>query len=216
MLETRFARPPGDIGNPETFARAGIPARFVVVAGASAERVVRAADPGLLRPFVEAAQRLVAEGAAMISTSCGFLARYQAELAAAVPVPVLSSSLLCCARHPHAGIVTFDRDALVPAILAAAGVADGTPVEGLEAGCELQRRILDDDARLDLDAAERDVVAAAERLVARCPAVTDLVLECTNMPPYRRAVARATGRRVHDIETLLIEAWAGLPRQSGR
>ena len=29
--------------------------------------------------------------------------------------------------------------------------------------------------------------------------LTDLVLECTNMPPYRVAVARATGRPV-DME----------------
>lgn len=216
MLETRFPRPPGDIGHPETFARAGIAARYAVVRGASPARVVQVADPHLLRPFVDAAQRLVAEGAAMISTSCGFLARYQAELAAAVPVPVRSSSLLACARHARPGIVTFDRAAQAPAVLAAAGVAEGTPIEGLVPGCELHRRILDDEDRLDLAEAERNVVAAAERLVARHPAVADIVLECTNMPPYRNAVARATGRRVHDIETLLIEAWAALPRQSAR
>jgi hypothetical protein len=216
MLETRFPRPPGDIGNPQTFARAGIPARFAVVPGASPTRVVRDADAALLEPFIDAARRLVAEGASMISTSCGFLARHQAELAAAVNVPVWSSSLLQCRRFARPGIVTFDRDALDADVLAAAGVADGTPVEGLTPGCELHARILGNDETLDLDAAEHDVVAAARRLVARHPGVTDLVLECTNMPPYRQAVARATGRPVHDIETLLLEAWATLPRQSGR
>jgi hypothetical protein len=216
MLETRFPRPLGDIGNPETLARAGIPARFAVVAGASPTRVVRAADPALLGPFVAAARRLVGEGARMISTSCGFLARHQAELAAAVPVPMWSSSLLQCRRFERPGIVTFDRGALSGDILAAAGVADGTPIEGLEPGCELHARILGDDATLDLEAAEQDVVAAALRLVARHPALTDIVFECTNMPPYRQAAARACGRPVHDIETLLIEAWAALPRQSGR
>jgi hypothetical protein len=216
ILETRFPRPPGDVGNPETFARAGIPVRFATVAGASPARIVQATDPDLLGPFVEAARRLAAEGARMISTSCGFLARYQVELAAAVPVPVWSSSLLQCRRFARPGIVTFDRQALGAVVLSAAGVAEGTPVEGLEPGCELHRRILADDAALDSEAAERDVVAAAARLVARHPSVTDIVFECTNMPPYRHAVARATGRSVHDIETLLIGAWAGLPRESGR
>jgi hypothetical protein len=211
MLETRFPRPPGDIGHPGTFARAGIPVRFAVVTGASPARVVQAADPGLLRPFVDAAVRLAAEGARMISTSCGFLARYQAELDAVVPVPVWTSSLLQCRRFARPGIVTFDRAALGPAVLAAAGVAEGTPIEALEPGCELHRRILRDDDVLDLEAAERDVAAAARRLVARHPRVTDLVLECTNMPPYRDAVARATGRNVHDIETMLIQAWSALP-----
>jgi hypothetical protein len=211
MLETRFPRPPGDIGNPETFARAGIPVRFAVVAGASPARIVQAADPNLLRPFVDAAVRLAAEGARIISTSCGFLARYQSDLAAAVRVPVWTSSLLECRRFTRPGIVTFDRVALGRAVLWAAGVADGTPVEGLDPGCELHRRILSNDDVLDLEAAERNVVAAARRLVARHPSVTDLVLECTNMPPYRDAVARATGRGVHDIETLLIQAWSALP-----
>jgi hypothetical protein len=211
MLETRFPRPPGDIGNPETFARAGIPVRFAVVAGASPSRIVQAADPNLLRPFVDAAVRLAAEGARIISTSCGFLARYQSDLAAAVRVPVWTSSLLECRRFTRPGIVTFDRVALGRAVLWAAGVADGTPVEGLDPGCELHRRILSNDDVLDLEAAERNVVAAARRLVARHPSVTDLVLECTNMPPYRDAVARATGRGVHDIETLLIQAWSALP-----
>jgi hypothetical protein len=40
--------------------------------------------------------------------------------------------------------------------------------------------------------------------------VSDIVLECTNMPPYRNAIARATGLPVHDIETLLLAEWAAL------
>ena len=54
------------------------------------------------------------------------------------------------------------------------------------------------------------MVDAAARLAARVPGLTDIVLECTNMPPYRDAVARATGLPVHDIETLLIKTWRGL------
>lgn len=207
MLDTRFPRPPGDIGNAETFRRHGIPVRFHVVAGASAARVVQAADPALLPPFVAAAVQLANDGAALISTSCGFLAAHQDALAAAVPVPVVTSSLLQCADFARPGIVTFDAAALDAGVLRAAGVAAGTPVEGLQPGCELQRRILDDDTRLDAAAACGDVVDAARRLVGRCPAVEDIVLECTNMPPYRGAVAQATGRRVHDIETLLVSRW---------
>ena len=86
-------------------------------------------------------------------------------------------------------------------------MAASTPAQGLLPGCELHRRILDDDDRLDLVEAGRNVVDAACRLVERCPSVEDIVLECTNMPPYRGAVAAATGRRVHDIETLLVAQW---------
>ena len=146
----------------------------------------------------------------MITTSCGFLGAYQNVLSEAVRVPVVTSSLLACRNFAHPGIVTFDAQSLNGEVLEAAGVPDSTPAEGLRPGCELHRRILHNEDRLDLVKARRDVVDTARRLVARYPLVEDIVLECTNMPPYRHAVSRATGRRVHDIETLLVAQWSVL------
>ena len=215
MLDTRFPRPPGDMGNPATYERAHIPVHMVTVPGASARRVVQAQDPALLKPFEEAARSLARQGARLITTSCGFLAAWQTELQAAVnrvaPVPVITSSLLQCARMPHPGIVTFDAASLTPHLLQRAGVPHGTPVVGLRPGCELQHCILTNDTTLDLRQAEADVVEAAERLIRQHPHVSHVVMECTNMPPYRNAVARATGRPVHDLETLLLRTWAELP-----
>lgn len=210
MLDTRFPRPPGDVGNPATFERNGIAVRLLVIEGASPERIVKEADPSLLQPFVDGALRLAGEGAAMLTTSCGFLAAYQQVLAGAVPVPVVTSSLLQCREFAHPGILTFDAGSMSQAILDAAGVPRGTPVQGVQPGCEFHRRILNNEARLDLAEAGRNVVDAARKLVALHPEVEDIVMECTNMPPYRDAVAHATGRRVHDIETLLAARWAAL------
>ncbi|MEO8544316.1 MAG: aspartate/glutamate racemase family protein [Burkholderiaceae bacterium] len=211
MLDTRFPRPVGDIGNTQTFARLDIPVRYSTVHGASPQRIVQLGDPSLLQPFIDAGRVLVEQGARLISTSCGFLALWQAELAQALPVPVLSSSLLQCADWRQPGIVTIDAAALGPATLLAAGVPDGTPIQGVAAGCEFQRRILGNDTRLDLLLARQDVVAAALQLVAAHPQVDAIVLECTNMPPYRQAVIDATGRPVLDIISLLAQAWADLP-----
>ena len=208
MLDTRFPRPPGDIGNPVTFKRAGIPARFKTVSGASPKRVVQQADPALLKPFIDAVASLVEDGASMISTSCGFLAAYQSQLSGAVRVPVVTSSLLQCVRFRRPGIVTFDASALGANILTAAAVRAGTPIEGVEPSTEFYRRILGNEPTLDVLEAERNVVDTAIRLVSRHPEVEDIVLECTNMPPYRAAVANATGRKVHDLETLLIGEWS--------
>jgi hypothetical protein len=213
MLDTRFPRPLGDIGHPGTFQRAGIPVRYSVVRGASPQRVIREADPSLLAPFVDAARTLVAQGAAMISTSCGFLASYQSHLSAQLPVPVLSSSLLQCAALPSPGIVTIDAQSLSEPILAAADVPAGTPVQGIAPGCEMHRRLLGNEPQLDTIEAERNVVDAALALVARHPSVASIVLECTNMPPYRAAVAAATGRPVVDIETLLVGTWKNTIRR---
>ncbi|WMD21103.1 aspartate/glutamate racemase family protein [Achromobacter seleniivolatilans] len=211
MLDTRFPRPPGDVGNPDTYARAGIPVRFVTVQGASPRKIVQEADPSFLQPFVDAAVALAAEGASMISTSCGFLAKYQSVLQAAVPVPVVTSSLLQCRTLERVGIVTFDAQSLSRGILDSVGVPADAVVEGLTPGCEMHARILENSTVMDLAQVEDNVVDAAKRLTARAPGLRHIVLECTNMPPYREAVTRATGLPVHDIETLILQTWRALP-----
>jgi hypothetical protein len=207
MLQTRFPRPPGDVGHAGSFA---FPVRHRVVQGASPRRVVHQRAAGLLQPFVDAARALVAEGAAAITTSCGFLALHQQALQAALPVPVWSSALLKLTELSRPGIVTADAAALGPDHLRAVGADPATPIEGLAPGCSLQRTLLDDLPTLDAPQAEADTVAAARALVARHPSINSIVLECTNLPPYAQAVQAATGRPVHDIRTFLHERWQAL------
>ena len=204
MLETRFPRPPGDVGNPASWR---MPVRYRVVATATPQRVVRDGDPALTERFIDAGRALVAEGARAITTSCGILVRWQAVLERALPVPVWTSSLLLLPTLPRPGVITVDGTRLGAAELQAAGADPHTPVEGLAAGCALQRTLLDDLPTLDLEAAEADSVAAARRLVQRHPRVESLVLECTNLPPYAAAIERATGRPVHHLMTLVHERW---------
>src|SRR5215216_3062485 len=92
MLDTRFPRPPGDVGHAATWP---FPVCYRIVQGAQPHRIMgETPDPALLAPFVEAARELEAAGVRAITTSCGFLAAFQRELAAAVSVPVLTSALL--------------------------------------------------------------------------------------------------------------------------
>jgi hypothetical protein len=207
MLDTRFPRPPGDVGNPASWR---MPVRHRVVPSASPRRVVREGDPALIEPFIDAGRALVADGARAITTSCGLLVRWQAALERALPVPVWTSSLLLLPTLPRPGVITVDATRLGAAELQAAGAAADTPVEGLAAGCALQRTLLEDLPTLDLAAAEADSVAAAQRLVQRHPAVESLLLECTNLPPYAGAIERATGRPVHHLMTLVHERWSAL------
>lgn len=214
MLETRFERVPGDIGHPASF---DFPVRYAVVAGASPQRVVRDGDRALLPAFCDAGRTLVAQGAAAIATSCGFLVQFQRELQEALQVPVWTSSLLALPalqRVAPAGVLTIDAASLTALHLRAAGADPATPVEGVAPGCHLQRALLDGSVALDPARAERDVVAAGMRLVARRPDLRALALECTNMPPYADALRAATGLPVHDIRTLLHDRWHALARES--
>ena len=205
MLDTRFPRVLGDVGNPASFA---MPVRHRVVAGASPQRVVRERDPALLQPFIDAARGLVDDGAAAITTSCGFLVTFQAALQAALPVPVWTSSLLELPALEAPGVITVDAGALGSAHLHAAGAAADTPVVGLEPGCHLQHTLLEDLPRLDALRAEADAVHAARTLMRRHPQVRSVVLECTNLPPYADAIRRATGRPVAHLLSLVHERWA--------
>lgn len=211
MLQTRFPRPQGDIGHPRTFDFA---VRRRVVHGATPERVVRGSDAAVLQPFIDAARELVAEGCDAIGTSCGFLARWQQELQAALPVPVWSSALLQLAEQQalgrRCGVITIEAASLGPAHWLGVGADPATPVEGITPGSALHRTLLRDLPTLDQADAQQQVLAAAQRLRARHPDINALVLECTNLPPYAPALRAATGLPVLDVETLLNQRMAAL------
>lgn len=211
MLDTRFPRPLGDIGHPQSLARTGIPVRHHVVAQASPSAAVRGTATLALQGFVAAARQLQDQGAAMITTSCGFLAMHQQALQSAVSVPVLSSALMWLAslreQGQCPGVLTIDGQALDARHFRGVGVTRMPPVQGVAPGCEFQRRILGNEATMDLAQAERDVVDAAQALARTHPAVDCIVLECCNMPPYADAVRRATGLRVEHLLSLVQAQW---------
>jgi hypothetical protein len=197
MLDTQFPRIPGDMGNATTFP---FPVRYHRVPGASPELVVRQGSRALLPAFIEGAKSLVRDGVQAITTNCGLLAKFQRELAASVAVPVFTSSLLLVPMVHRmlppgkvVGVLSVDASALT---------ADDFTA-GLETEREFTRVLLGNQLTLDVDAARREHIRVAQRLCAEHPAVGALVLECTNMPPYRGDIQAATGLAVFDIVHLV-------------
>jgi len=215
MLDAKFPRIPGDMGNGTTWP---FPVLYRVVEGATPEKVVLKGAAGLLPDFIAAAKELVRLGAEAITTNCGFLALFQKELAAAVGVPVATSSLMQVpwvqATLPpgkRVGLVTISGSTLSPANLEGAGVPLDTPLVGTEHGREFFRVLIKAEKEdMDIDLAERDVVEAGKRLVANNPDVGAIVLECTNMPPYAAALQREVGLPVYDIYAMIMWFHAGL------
>ena len=209
VLDTRFPRMPGDIGNATTF---DFPVRYHRVAGASSEGVVRQTQGDLLPLFLDGARALEREGVRAITTSCGFLARSQAALAAAVSIPVFTSSLMMVPMVRRmlptdrtVGIMTVHAGGLGAAELEGAGVSPDMKVvvAGLETEKEFTNVLLEDRLVLDVDAARAEHVAVARRMLDTNPHIGAIVLECTNMPPFRAAVQAATGLPVFDITSLI-------------
>lgn len=203
MLNTRFPRLPGDIGNPASFNR---PVVYQAVASATVAAIVRrdGAAPAALDDLLAAAIRLEAAGAGVIATSCGFLGEAQERLARAVGVPVIASVLVMLptirallADRPL-GIMTFDARALAPRHFAG-GYDPRDAVVGIENGSTLFDAIRRDRETFDPAGAEADAVKAAQRMIASRPDIAGVLLECTNLSPYRAALGRATGLPVFDL-----------------
>ena len=218
MLETRFPRIPGDVGNATTFPFSVL---YKVVQGASSERVVKQKSEGLLDAFKEAAGELVSLGADGITTTCGFLSLLQDELSAHVGVPVATSSLMqapfverLLPPGKRVGIITISAQSLTREHLEKAGVDPATPVVGTEGGCEFTRAVVGDELEMDCAAAEQDILDAGEALTRTHNDIGAIVLECTNMGPFAHALANHVNLPVFDITTFLNWFHSGLaPRR---
>lgn len=215
MLDTVFPRVVGDIGNPETF---DFPVRYMVVKGSFPRRVIYRPDRGLLELFIRAAKRLEEEGARMISTSCGFLAIFQKQIAEAVNVPFVSSSLLqvplvhsLLPPGKKVGIFTAEASRLTGEHLAGAG-AENVPVviHGMEGEEEFKRVFIGNSPEADMSGLKQEVYRVAGRFVRPGADVGAIVLECTNLPPFEPLIREATGLPVFHLNGLISMCYRSL------
>lgn len=219
MLDTLFPRIPGDMCNALTWPFSVL---FKVVRGATAARVAERSQ-GMREDFMVAAEELVAEGADGITTNCGFLALYQEELTERCGVPVAASALMqipfierLLPPGKRAGVVTVSAVTLDPDHLEAAGARPDTPVAGTENGAEFHRFMRENDTRMDVAAAEQDLLDAGRDLISRHPEVGAVILECTNMVPFARLLSEALALPVYSIYSFVCWFHAGLaPRDFG-
>ena len=215
MLDTRFPRLPCDVGNATTWP---FPVRYQVVRGAWTHRIMGAVpDEALIEPFVEAARELEAEGVRAITTSCGFLAAFQRELAAAVGVPVLSSALLqvpLVARmlrpDQTVGVLTEQAENLTERHFEGLGFSSREVplvMKGLAWGAYFPTVFIGDSAEADPERLERELVELSTALVREHPEVGAIVSECTNFVPFSGAMRKAAGVPVFDLYTLVMQVY---------
>lgn len=214
-LDTLFPRLPGDLGLASSW---GPHVQEAVIRGALPQLIVTQqqcfADSAFAPAFGEAVCDLVQSGASAITTSCGFLVLWQKELQALSPVPVITSSLCLLPdlllREEQVAVLSIDANSLTPMHWSGAGVSaqdlHRVVVRGLPPQSHFCQSILGNQAHLDAQQAQSEVVAAALQLKQSAPHIQTMVLECTNLPPYQKAIAEATGCKVlslRDVPVLL-------------
>jgi len=211
MQERKFPRIPGDIGNAWTFS---FPVKYHVIRGLdiSTRRKLWNGDyEEFIGPFITAAKQLEKDGVRAITTSCGVHIQFQQIIADAVNIPVFMSSLLqipivykMLKKEQKVGVITAEAGprGLGKKHYEAAGAAD-IPIVTI--GME------DSDAFLNIEkdleeieplAIKKEMIEHAKRLINKNPDVGAIVLECTNMPPYSKAIQEAVELPVFDIITL--------------
>jgi hypothetical protein len=200
-LDTRFERFARDIGGTE-----GLPFDVVheTLPGVTALQATEG-DEDILPDLVAAAGRLADRGVEVITTSCGFLVLYQQALAACLPVPLISSSLLqipALARilpaRQKIGVLTFNGETLSSRHLLAAGAPADTPVSGLPHHGAFRADILGGPPATTEQRLE-EARQAMRHLLECNPAVVAVVAECTNIAPYSVTLAREFGVPVFDL-----------------
>ena len=94
------------------------------------------------------------------------------------------------------GILTFDRDKL---IRTPSNMELPDAIEGLRASDCLRQTIAEDHINLDRTRALTDTLDCANRLLTRWPATRALLLECTNLSPYKKELRHHMCLPVYDL-----------------
>ena len=207
MLDSHVPFVPGDVGNASTF---GYPVIYRIVLGLKPEVCLEGA-PELEESVTQAARALADEGVRGISSDCGFMLQYQDAVRDAVSVPVCLSSLLqlpfisrTLRSGQPIGIVTADSKHLSEAFIRRAGVEVDNPlvIRGMRNEPEFQS-VTRRSGTLDTDVMSEETIGVARRMVDECPDIGAVLLECSMLPPYAKAVQDAIRLPVYDFITLI-------------
>ena len=207
ILDASYPCVPGNVGNASTFS---FPVRYEKVQGASIDRLLNKQDSELATPFIQAARNLRDHGVKAITGACGFMAFFQQEVAASVDIPVFLSSLLQIPfihqiTGKKVGIITANASCLTPKHFQATGIPQSLPmvIAGMENQTEFREAVLEEKGSLDSSKIEQEVVQVAKELVASNPDVGAILLECSDLPPYAKAIQKEVDLPVFDFFTMI-------------
>lgn len=172
-----------------------------------------------LPEWIRCAKELEEEGVRAIVTGCGITGSIQRELAESVRIPVFTSAVLfvplisrALKREQKVGILTVDTQRLTRwdnMLLRECGVDESIPIA--MAGMTDSRYCETWWSQLNLDynrvEVEQAIVNVAKEMVSTNPDIGAIVCECTEMPPYSRAIQEATGLPVFDAVDMVNYAY---------
>ena len=206
---------PGNSTNPESFE---FPLKYARIKGANIHTILENPCQKVLQSMISEACKMEEQGIKAITTSCGFNAVFQRELADSVRIPVFTSSLMqiplvqnMIGKNRTIGVMTAKKSALSEQHLENAGVNKQIPllIQGLEVCTEWNKIFTSPDQDIKISQVEKDIISSACAMM-KLSDIGAFVLECTDLPPFSNAIRKATGLPVFDFVTLTNFVYQGI------
>lgn len=222
ILDDVYPGFPGDVRNASAYP---FPIQYEIAEGVDIYALVHEEDKSpCLEPIQRAAKKLEQIGCRAIAAECGYFAYFQKDIAGYVGVPVFMSSLL---QVPFAqqligpnrvvGILAAEKPYMTEAHLRAVGIqaSSNYVLEGAEddGHCPEFEQLWIASKRADppgvrYDKAEKEFVPVAVDFFKAYPNMGAMVLECTGMQPFARAIQREIDIPIFSWGTLLDYAYS--------
>jgi Asp/Glu/hydantoin racemase len=219
LLDSPIPFIPGDVANATTY---DFPVRFKRVAGFSVKKAL-GSDESIYQTLLDAARNLKENGVRAVTGDCGFMAVHQKRLKQDLGIPVFLSSLFQIPFIRHIlpdkgkiGIITASAQSLTPSFLETIGIKGGADlvIGGLEHAPEFKSAVLDEKGSLDTNLMTKEVVSLAKEMTAKENQIAAILLECSVLPPYARAISEETGLPVFDYITMVNYLFSALVKKS--
>jgi len=220
ILDDVYPGFPGDVRNASAHP---FPIQYEIAEGVDIQVLVHAEDKSpCLSPIQRAAKKLERMGCRAIAAECGYFAYFQKDIAGYVDVPVFMSSLL---QVPLAqqivgpdrvvGLLVARKDRMTQAHLQAVGIQPGSKyvIAGAEGRVPEFEHLWYAPKRTDppgayYDKTEEEFLAVGVEFYQSHPNMGAMVLECTGMQPFARALQREIDIPIFSWGTLLDYAYS--------
>lgn len=204
-VELIYPKLPGNVANATTYP---FPVLYKKVSF-EIERLFNG-DPTIKQMIIDAAKELEAEGVRAIVGACGYFAHFQKDVAQAVNVPVFMSSLcqlpmikLGISPDKKIAIVAASGDNIDNALLANVGTDMDRLVIKNIGNMDSFAPIRFGKTKLDNKKLTRDLCEVIGEFVDEHKDIGAILLECSDLPPYAKAIQDITGLPVFDFNTMI-------------
>jgi hypothetical protein len=222
LLNDAYPGFPGDVRNASAFP---YPIQYEIAEGVTNKTLVYDNDPGQCREAViKAAKKLERLGCRAVAAECGYFAFFQKDVAGAVDIPVFMSSLLqvpfiqkVIGPKKLVGIICAQKQFLSEKHLENVGIEVGSNyvIAGAqdEYGCTEFDNLWNPLKRPEYPQAyygktEKQMIDTAKKFKEKYPNIGAIMLECTGMQPFARAIQREVDLPVFSWGTLLDYAYS--------